>query len=92
MSETNGQGKSRLDRIEELIEHHALRCARIADACRPRPSTAADLVPALFDRVLDAHQTGFAFGEVLAHVNYMCRRDELLRETGADGVHRYRAT
>src|SRR5262249_20843875 len=27
-------------RIDELIEHHALRCARLADACRPRPLTA----------------------------------------------------
>jgi glyoxylase-like metal-dependent hydrolase (beta-lactamase superfamily II) len=77
-------------RIDELIEHHALRCARIADACGSRPLSAAELVPELFDRVLDAHQTGFAFGEVLAHVNYMLRRGELTRETSADGVHRYR--
>jgi glyoxylase-like metal-dependent hydrolase (beta-lactamase superfamily II) len=79
-------------RIDELTEHHALRCARIADACRDQPLSAAALVPALFDRVLDAHQTGFAFGEVLAHVNYMARRGELARETDGDGVHRYRAT
>jgi glyoxylase-like metal-dependent hydrolase (beta-lactamase superfamily II) len=78
-------------RIDELIEHHALRCARIADGCRARPLSVADLVPTLFDRVLDAHQTGFAFGEVLAHVNYMVGRGELLRETGNDLVHRYRA-
>src|SRR5882757_4027474 len=77
-------------RIEELIEHHVLRCARIADACRPRPLSAADLVPALFDRVLDAHQTGFAFGEVMAHINYMCRLGELRHDTGGDGIHRYR--
>ena len=56
------------------------------------PLSAADLVPALFDRVLDAHQTGFAFGEVLAHVNYMHRRGELRRDIGGDGIHRYRAT
>ena len=79
-------------RIDELVEHHALRCARVAEACRPRPLSAAELVPALFDRVLDAHQTGFAFGEVLAHVNYMQRGGELTRETGADGVHRFTAT
>jgi glyoxylase-like metal-dependent hydrolase (beta-lactamase superfamily II) len=78
-------------RIDELIEHHALRCGRIADACRERPLSAADLVPVLFDRALDEHQTGFAFGEVLAHVNYMRGRNELVRDTGGDGVHRYRA-
>jgi glyoxylase-like metal-dependent hydrolase (beta-lactamase superfamily II) len=79
-------------RIDELIEHHAQRCARIADACRPRPLSAAEVVPVLFERELDAHQTGFAFGEVLAHINYMTRRGELVRETGNDGVFRYRAT
>ena len=77
-------------RIGELIDHHAIRCARLADNCRDRPMTAADLVPTLFDRELDAHQTGFAFGEVMAHVNYMADRGELRRETGNDGVHRFR--
>jgi glyoxylase-like metal-dependent hydrolase (beta-lactamase superfamily II) len=77
-------------RIDELIEHHALRCARIADLCRSQPLSAAELVPGLFDRVLDAHQTGFAFGEVLAHVNYMVGRGELRRETGNDLVRRFR--
>ena len=57
-----------------------------------RPLSAADLVPTLFDRELDAHQTGFAFGEVLAHVNYMRGRGELAREQGDDGVFRYRTT
>jgi glyoxylase-like metal-dependent hydrolase (beta-lactamase superfamily II) len=79
-------------RIDELITHHASRCARVADACRNRPLSAAEIVPTLFDRVLDAHQTGFAFGEVLAHVNYMTGRGELVRETGNDGIFRYRAT
>ena len=78
-------------RIDELTEHHAIRCERIAIACRDQPLTAADIVPLLFDRALDAHQTGFAFGEVLAHINYMAGRGELARETGNDGVHRYRA-
>jgi glyoxylase-like metal-dependent hydrolase (beta-lactamase superfamily II) len=79
-------------RIDELIEHHALRCARIADGCRARPLSVADLVPALFDRALDAHQTGFAFGEVFAHVNYMTARGDLAKETDAGGIYRYRAT
>jgi glyoxylase-like metal-dependent hydrolase (beta-lactamase superfamily II) len=78
-------------RIDELTDHHAVRCERVADACRAQPLTAAELIPALFVRLLDPHQTGFAFGEVLAHVNYMLGRGELVRETGNDGVHRYRA-
>jgi glyoxylase-like metal-dependent hydrolase (beta-lactamase superfamily II) len=79
-------------RIDELIDHHAERCAKVAEACQVQPLTAAELVPALFVRLLDPHQTGFAFGEVLAHVNYMFGRGELIRETGNDGVRRYRAT
>jgi hypothetical protein len=31
---------------------------------------------------------GFAFGEVLAHVNYMLRRGELKPISSADGIHR----
>ena len=78
-------------RIDELISHHASRCEHIADGCRARPLTGAEIVPVLFPRLLDAHQTGFAFGEVMAHVNYMELRGELARETDKDGVHRFRA-
>jgi glyoxylase-like metal-dependent hydrolase (beta-lactamase superfamily II) len=78
-------------RIEELTTHHAGRCAVIAAACRAAPLSAAELVPAVFPRVLDPHQTGFAFGEVLAHVNYMLGRGELTLERGSDGIDRYRA-
>ncbi len=76
-------------RVAALVEHHMQRCQLIADACRERPLTVAELVPFVFDRVLDEHQTGFAFGEVLAHVNYMLARDQLSMEL-ADGIERYR--
>ncbi|MDR3532218.1 MAG: MBL fold metallo-hydrolase [Rhodopila sp.] len=78
------------DRIEELIAHHAQRCGEIAVACRDTPLSVAEIVPYLFTRPLDAHQTGFAFGEVLAHVNHMLGRGELRLETDAGGVDRYR--
>jgi glyoxylase-like metal-dependent hydrolase (beta-lactamase superfamily II) len=78
------------DRVEELILHHAQRCAEIEAACRPAPRSVAEIVPYLFTRTLDAHQTGFAFGEVLAHVNHMLGRGELRLETDAGGVDRYR--
>jgi hypothetical protein len=41
--------------------------------------------------VLDAHQTGFAAGELIAHVNYMLVQGRLTSEIGADGVLRFRA-
>jgi glyoxylase-like metal-dependent hydrolase (beta-lactamase superfamily II) len=78
------------ERVEELIRHHAQRCGEIALACRDAPLSVAEIVPYLFTRALDAHQTGFAFGEVLAHVNHMLGRGELRLETDAGGVDRYR--
>ena len=78
------------DRVEELIDHHAARCGELGAACRERPLSVAEIVPFLFSRPLDAHQTGFAFGEVLAHVNHMLGRGELRLETDTGGVDRYR--
>lgn len=78
-------------RIDELTEHHAQRCAAIADACRRQPLSVAEIVPVLFQRELDEHQTGFAFGEVLAHVNHMLNGEQLVLETDRDGTDRYRA-
>lgn len=78
-------------RIAELLEHHAQRCNAIADACEQQPLSVAELVPHVFHRILDEHQTGFAFGEVLAHVNHMLAQGRLAQETGVDGIDRYSA-
>jgi glyoxylase-like metal-dependent hydrolase (beta-lactamase superfamily II) len=75
-------------RIDAMIAHHADRCLAVEEACRDRPRSAAELVPFVFHRALDPHQTGFAFSEVLAHVNYLRRRGRLRRVESADGVHR----
>jgi glyoxylase-like metal-dependent hydrolase (beta-lactamase superfamily II) len=78
-------------RVGELATHHATRCALIADAVRAAPRSAAELVPVLFKREMDSHQTGFAFGETLAHVNFMRARGELVQERGPDGIVRVHA-
>jgi glyoxylase-like metal-dependent hydrolase (beta-lactamase superfamily II) len=78
------------ERLDELARHHEERCERILDACVRAPHSAAELLPVVFHRPLDAHQTGFAFGEVLAHTNYLRRRGALLGVTGDDGVVRLR--
>ncbi len=78
-------------RLAALERHHALRCAEIAAACAATPRTVAEILPVLFPRALDAHQTGFAFGEVLAHVNYMVGRRELAIDTDASGIQRVRS-
>lgn len=79
-------------RIDELIDHHGLRSGDIAAACRTRALSVAEVLPFVFQRELDEHQTSFAFGEVLAHVNHMLSRGELVLETDAGGTDRYRST
>ena len=78
-------------RAGELAAHHDARCALIAEAARQAPCTAADLLAVVFKRQMDAHQTGFAFGEVLAHVNAMIRLGDLVQSRGEDAILRVRA-
>lgn len=73
-------------RIDALIEHHARRCAAIAEACRTTPRSAAEIVPVIFHHPLTPHEMGFAFSEVLAHVNYMVERGELIWTEPRNGV------
>lgn len=78
-------------RIAQLTAHHDERCARIVDACRAAPRTAADLVPVLFHRPLDLHQMSFAFAETLAHANHLVAEGALELWTDAQGVRWMRA-
>jgi len=75
-------------RVGELLEHHRVRCDRILQACRVAPRSAAELIPFVFTRQFDPHQTGFAFSEVLAHVNYMLRQGTLAPFATIDGINR----
>lgn len=65
------------ERTRELEAHHEERCLQIARACHERGRTVAELLPALFPFMLDAHQLWFAFSEILAHLNYMARHGRL---------------
>ena len=75
-------------RLAELAAHHEARCVAIIEACRRAPHTTADLVPIVFHRTIDdPHQMGFAFSEVLAHVNYLLHERRLRPVTdGRAGV------
>jgi glyoxylase-like metal-dependent hydrolase (beta-lactamase superfamily II) len=77
------------DRAADLAVHHARRCDTILAACAKRNLTGAELVPVLFTRPLDPQQTGFAFGETLAHVNYLLRRKSLKTKMRANGAMTY---
>ncbi|HEX2531178.1 MAG TPA: MBL fold metallo-hydrolase, partial [Burkholderiaceae bacterium] len=75
-------------RIEQLCNHHAERLAEVVHACIT-PQSAADIVPMMFRRPLDAHQLSFAMGEALAHLHKLWLDGVLRRELGADGVIRF---
>ena len=53
------------------------------------PKSANDLLPVLFRRPLDAHQTFFAMGEAIAHLHYLYYAGKARRAVGDDGVVRY---
>lgn len=76
-------------RIDQLQAHHAARLDEVRSACRQRPCSAADLLPVLFKRALDLHQTTFAMGESVAHLNHLWLRGELRRAQDASGVWRF---
>ena len=78
-------------RIGQLQRHHAARLADVHEACRAAPRSAAEMLPVLFGRALDLHQTTFAMGEAVAHLHALWREGRLRRERGADGVWRFAA-
>lgn len=76
-------------RIEQLHAHHRDRLAEVLQACREKSSSAADIMPVLFKRKLDMHQTSFAMGESIAHLHALWFDGQLKRTRDADGVFRF---
>jgi len=72
-------------RIVALENHHAARLGELLQAASV-PLTAAEVLPVLFRRTLDAQQLFFAMGEAIAHLNHLYYRAELRRITRDDGV------
>jgi glyoxylase-like metal-dependent hydrolase (beta-lactamase superfamily II) len=77
------------ERIKQLHDHHIERLAEVLQACQTQPSSAADVLPVMFKRELDLHQTTFAMGEVIAHLHYLWFKGQLKREFCADGIYRF---
>ncbi len=75
------------ERIAQLNRHHAERFDDLVAACGT-PQSACELIPTLFRRELDAHQTMFAMGESIAHLNYLEHAGRLRRMQEA-GVFRF---
>lgn len=77
-------------RVDQLHAHHAERCEVLLKACAEGPRSAAELIGVLFGRELpDAHQTMFAMGEAIAHLNYLEHAGKL-RRAESGGLTRYR--
>ena len=77
-------------RIRQLREHHDERLLEVMQACSAAPQSAADLLPILFKRPLDLHQTTFAIGEAIAHLHLLWFDGRLTRlAPGSDGVLRF---
>ncbi|MGI4983384.1 MAG: MBL fold metallo-hydrolase [Janthinobacterium lividum] len=76
-------------RLRQLRAHHAARLDEVRRACAERPHSAADILPVMFRRPLDAHQLTFALGEALAHLHFLWHRGELERVEEND-VYRFR--
>jgi glyoxylase-like metal-dependent hydrolase (beta-lactamase superfamily II) len=77
-------------RVEQLKQHHDERLADLLQALGETPATAAEMLPVLFRRPLDAHQTTFAMAEALAHLNMLWHGGQVTRHAGPDGVYRFK--
>ena len=76
-------------RIAQLQDHHRDRLAEVMEACAVAPTHASDLLPVMFKRKLDLHQTTFAMGEALAHLHLLWHAGRLSRSLGEDGIFRF---
>ena len=76
-------------RIAQLHAHHHDRLAEVMEACAASPCSGADILPVMFKRKLDVHQTTFALGEAVAHLHTLWFEGKLKRRLGADGVYRF---
>ncbi len=78
-------------RCDQIMAHHAERCDLIHQSCQMAMMSIVDLTRILFRPDLDPHQMSFAFGEALAHVNFMLSQGRLRRVIDSEGRYRFSA-
>jgi len=76
------------NRVAALHAHHEERLLVLEEHCAT-PRSAAELLMALFPRDLDTHQTMFAMGEAIAHLNRLEHAGRLVRIEDDDGLVRF---
>ena len=79
------------DRVAELEDHHRRRFDELKRELSQGSRSAGELLPVMFRRPLDAHQTFFAMGEAIAHLHYLYYAGEAKRTAEPDGIMRYAA-
>lgn len=79
-------------RIDQLHDHHRDRLEEVLDAAKAGPVTAYDMLPVLFKRPLDLHQTTFALGESVAHLHRLWYGGQMQRRQDDQGVWRFSLT
>ncbi|MEY4749340.1 MAG: hypothetical protein RIQ60_1554 [Pseudomonadota bacterium] len=79
-------------RVRQLKAHHDERLAEVWALCKRAPASAADVLPVLFRRPLDLHQTTFALGEAVAHLHALWQDGRLRRTRDAAGAWRFSST
>jgi glyoxylase-like metal-dependent hydrolase (beta-lactamase superfamily II) len=77
------------ERVNQLTQHHDRHFEEVIAACRDKPCSASDLLPVLFRRKLDLHQTTFAMGEAVAHLHALASMGRLRGQLDADGIRRF---
>lgn len=65
-------------RIKEVVDHHGDKLEEVYSICE-RAHSASELLPKLFRRKLEGINSVLAFGETLAHLNYLCKQERLQR-------------
>ena len=76
-------------RIQQLQDHHRDRLDEVMTAARAQPVSAYDVLPVLFKRPLDLHQTTFALGEAVAHLHRLWHSGQLVRTRDEQGIWRF---
>lgn len=79
-------------RIGQYQQHHQERLHDLLQACTDSPRCAHDILPILFKRALNLHQTTFAMGEAIAHLNALWQAGLLNRQLGADNILRFQSS
>lgn len=77
------------ERVRQLHEHHDERLREVLQACSAGAKSAAEVLPVLFKRQLDLHQTTFAMGESVAHLHALWHAGRLRRQRDAQGIWRF---